>query len=53
MIATVAGTPTAGIIAIIARLQCNTDSKTLARKSKGGAARLPLLILDCVVSEAR
>jgi hypothetical protein len=53
MIATIAGTPTAGIIAIIASLQCNTDSKTAARKSKGGAWRLPLSFLDYVVSEAR
>jgi len=53
MIATIAGTPTAGITAIIIRLRQSPDSKTSLWKAKGGAWRLPLLFLDCVVSEAR
>jgi len=53
MIATITGTPIAGITAIITRLRCNTDSMTSSGKTKGGAWRLPLLLLYCVVSEAR
>jgi hypothetical protein len=41
MIATIAGTPTAGIIAIIARLQCNTDSKNTGREIKRGSLAAP------------
>jgi hypothetical protein len=53
MISTITGTRTADITAIITGHQRNTDLKTVKRKSKGGAWRLPLLCLDCVVPEAR
>jgi hypothetical protein len=53
MIATIAGTAVASLIAIITRVQRNTSSKIFMRKAKGGAWRLPLSLFYCVVSEAR
>jgi len=53
MIATIAGTAVASLIAIITRVQRNTSSKASTLKAKGGAWRLPLSFFYCVVSEAR
>jgi hypothetical protein len=53
MIVTIAGTPVAGATTITARAQRSTRFKTSTRKAKGGAWRLPLSLLYCVVSEAR
>jgi hypothetical protein len=41
MIATIAGTPTASIIAIITRPQCNTDLRNTIAKAKGGSLAAP------------
>jgi hypothetical protein len=55
MTAIIAGTAPAlvGIITIITNPQRNTNLQSLEQKQKGGAWRLPLLLLYCVVSEAR
>jgi hypothetical protein len=42
MIATIAGTPTPGITAIITKLRCSTDSKRSVQKSKKGNLAAPL-----------
>lgn len=53
MIAIITGTPVADVTTIITRLQRSIDFETLSRGTKGGAWRLPLSLLYCVVSEAR
>jgi len=53
MIATITGTPTAGITAIITNLQCNIDASTFAWKAKGGSRQAPPFCFSTVSSRKR